>query len=346
MQAGAVAEEVFAANPRHPGAAHYLIHSYDDPVHAPLGLRAARVYAEIAPAASHAQHMISHIYVALGLWAESVESNIKSFEVSRERVERKGLSVDDLNFHSFHWLQYSYLQLGEWDKARSMLQQMHGYAQQSGSRRARGYYAAMRASWLVETGDTEVPPSLGTENVGRAAAADLFATGYRALTSGNKEGATAAMDVLDELLGKEAPDSSDPVAHERHQIIRVMADSLRAQMAGSEGRGEEARRLLAEATAIEGSMPLEYGPPSIVKPSLELYGEFLLDSGDAANAVSQFQSALERAPRRRAALWGLAQAAAATENLDLQRASCDELARILIGADERVGSPSVCPTSP
>ena len=78
MRAAAVAEEVFAKNPLHPGAAHYLIHSYDDPIHAPLGLRAARIYAEVAPAASHAQHMISHIYVALGHWEESVDANVKS----------------------------------------------------------------------------------------------------------------------------------------------------------------------------------------------------------------------------------------------------------------------------
>jgi tetratricopeptide (TPR) repeat protein len=111
MRAGAVAEEVFAVNPRHPGAAHYLIHSYDDPVHAPLGLRAARVYAEIAPAATHAQHMISHIYVALGRWQESVAANVKSYQVSVERAEQKNLGVDARNYHALHWLQYSHLQL-------------------------------------------------------------------------------------------------------------------------------------------------------------------------------------------------------------------------------------------
>ena len=85
-------------------ALHYLIHSYDDPVHAPLGLRAARVYAQVAPAASHAQHVISHIYVALGRWKDSVTANETSFAVAAERRERKGLGVDALNFHALHWL--------------------------------------------------------------------------------------------------------------------------------------------------------------------------------------------------------------------------------------------------
>ncbi|NOR40080.1 MAG: hypothetical protein GQ537_02580, partial [Gammaproteobacteria bacterium] len=84
MRAAAILEEVFAKQPRHPGAAHYLIHSYDDQVHAPLGLRAARVYATIAPAASHAQHMISHIYTSLGMWDEVVKANITAVRVSEE----------------------------------------------------------------------------------------------------------------------------------------------------------------------------------------------------------------------------------------------------------------------
>lgn len=347
MRAAAVVEEVFAINPRHPGAAHYLIHSYDDPVHAPLGLRAARVYAEIAPAASHAQHMISHIYVALGQWADSVDSNIQSFEVSRERAERKGLGVDDLNFHAFHWLQYSYLQLGQWDKALEMLKQMHEYALESGSMRARGYYASMRASWLVETGDTGIPPSLGGENTGpTSAAADLFATGYRALTSGDQERAVAALEPLDALLAASSPSSSDSVATERHQVIQVMALSLQAQVALAEGGEQEALDLLAEATSIEESMALEYGPPSIVKPSNELFGEVLLKLGDPVDAAVRFKKALERAPRRRASLWGMAQAAATTGDAPILTASCSELASILENADEVVGFPSVCQRSP
>jgi len=343
MQAGAVAEEVFAVNPRHPGAAHYLIHSYDDPVHAPLGLRAARVYADIAPAASHAQHMISHIYVALGRWADSVESNIVSFEVSRRRVERKGLGVDAFNYHALHWLQYSYLQLGQWEKARELLEQMHEYALESGSMRARGYYAAMRASWLVETGNTHIPPTLGIETTGpTSAAADLFASGYRALTSGDKDGAVVALEQLDGLLGAAASSTSNPVGAEQHQVTEVMKKSLQAQIALAQGHKQEARNLLVDATAIEEAMPLEYGPPAVVKPSSELFGEVLLQTGEPVEAAGQFEKALLRAPRRRASLWGLAQAAATTGDVPVLEASCTELEGILVGADAIVGLPAVC----
>ena len=86
MKAASIAEEVFAKQPKHPGAAHYLIHSYDDQIHAPLGLRAAREYSKIAPAASHAQHMVSHIYSSLGMWDEVVEANITAVKVSEDSM--------------------------------------------------------------------------------------------------------------------------------------------------------------------------------------------------------------------------------------------------------------------
>jgi tetratricopeptide (TPR) repeat protein len=330
MQAGAVAEEVFAVNPRHPGAAHYLIHSYDDPVHAPLGLRAARVYAEIAPAASHAQHMISHIYVALGDWANSVESNIKSFEVSRERVDRMKHGVDDLNYHAFHWLEYSYLQMAQFDKAKPMVERMREYAQESESLKALSYYADMRASWIVETGGHDAPESIDTENMwDTSAARDLFATGISALATQDSAGARKALEELTRLLQGLTPDPDNKVDVETHQIVQVMTDSLRAVVAWTEGNKDEAIALLAEATAIEGSLALEYGPPSIVKPSNELFGEVLLAAGQPEAAAEQFELALLRAPRRRLSLLGLAQAAAATGDLATHERTCGVLAEIL-----------------
>ena len=90
------------------GAAHYLVHSYDDPVHAALGLRAARVYAKIAPAASHALHMPSHVFVSLGMWDEAVSSNVDSWAAAEARVERKNLGLEDRGYHSLLWLEYAY----------------------------------------------------------------------------------------------------------------------------------------------------------------------------------------------------------------------------------------------
>ena len=113
MKAAAVAEEVFDANPRHPGAAHYLIHAYDDPVHAPLGLRPARVYADIAPAASHALHMPSHIYLALGMWDEVAALNERSYEAARAASDRRGEALNGHGWHALWWWHYAATQLGD-----------------------------------------------------------------------------------------------------------------------------------------------------------------------------------------------------------------------------------------
>ena len=137
MQAAAVAEEVFAKNPRHPGAAHYLIHCYDDPVHAPLGMRAARVYSKIAPAAVHALHMPSHIFFAMGMWEEAVASNEQSWAASVERAKRKGLSASDHSFHALSWLEYAYLQLGRRSDARRTLSSWKPTRRTAAARRPR-----------------------------------------------------------------------------------------------------------------------------------------------------------------------------------------------------------------
>jgi tetratricopeptide (TPR) repeat protein len=350
MRAGAVAEEVFAANPDHPGAAHYLIHSYDDPVHAPLGLRAARVYARIAPAASHAQHMISHIYVALGQWPESVDANVKSFAVSVERRARKDQGVDALNYHSLQWLEYSYLQLGRFKEARSKLEDMTGYARESNSPRALWYHAAMRAAWIVETGGQTAPAEISPgETQVTGAAADLFASGYAALIRGDQAAARQAAQSLSKrhdsaasghLCGQRS--SYEETSRRDLIVAQVMQDSLLALIALEEGQTETALALLDKATSAEGDLPMEFGPPIIVKPSHELYGEVLLKLGRPLEARDMFQQALARAPRRSLALAGLARAARELGDLPGASSACAELASIYNGADEGTRRPAAC----
>jgi tetratricopeptide (TPR) repeat protein len=351
MRAGAVAEEVFAANPDHPGAAHYLIHSYDDPVHAPLGLRAARVYARIAPAASHAQHMISHIYVALGEWPESVDANVKSFAVSVDRRARKNLGVDALNYHSLQWLEYSYLQLGRFQEARGRLEEMTRYARQSNSPRALWYHAAMRAAWIVETGGQTAPPEMRPDETQvTGAVADLFASGYAALKGGDLDLARQSAERMGErhdsaasghLCGQRS--SYEETSRKDLIVAQVMQDSLRALIALEQGETDAALQLLDQATSAEGDLPLEFGPPIIVKPSHELYGEVLLKLGRPLEARDMFLQALARAPRRSLALAGLARAARELGDLSGASSACAELASIYNGADEGARRPAACP---
>jgi tetratricopeptide (TPR) repeat protein len=319
MRAAAVAEEVYAQNPQHPGAAHYLIHSYDDPVHAPLGLRAARAYAQIAPAASHAQHMISHIYTALGQWDEVIEANQKAVAVSEERLRRKGQPLDRRSHHALLWLEYGYLQQGRFEEARQTLAIMADDASAKPDLGNLWHYAQMRAAYIVadpSRSDALPPMELAGVALG-AVAADTLATGLEALTRGDIEAAgeaagrmRIARETAEKTAIEEGKNAYDGANDESELVVaRIMEQELEALILYAEGKTAEALALLTEATTAEGARPLEYGPPSVVKPSHELLGEMLLTLGRPAEAQVQFAKALERAPRRTLSIIGLARAA-------------------------------------
>ena len=212
MRAAALVEQVYAKNPQHPGAAHYLIHAYDDPVHAPLGLRFADAYSKIAPAASHALHMPSHIYVAMGMWDESAAINERSVKAADARRDEKKLDVDARGFHALLWLVYSYTQQGRYDEARAVLAQMETAAKESGSERTRSHLVLARAAWLIETrkwGEAKAP--VMAKGLPRdVAVADLFAIGFAALRSGNRAAGSAALQQMAALM-ESAPVNLAPV---------------------------------------------------------------------------------------------------------------------------------------
>src|ERR1700704_5912252 len=120
MRAAAVLEEIFPEHPRHPGVVHYLIHCYDDPIHAPLGLRAARIYSKVAPEAAHAQHMTSHIFLSLGMWDDVVKANETAMAVVNRERQKVGKEPSWCG-HINEWLEYGYLQQGRIEDARRIL---------------------------------------------------------------------------------------------------------------------------------------------------------------------------------------------------------------------------------
>jgi tetratricopeptide (TPR) repeat protein len=212
MRAAAIVEQVYARNPQHPGAAHYLIHAYDDPIHAPLGLRYADAYSKIAASASHALHMPSHIYVALGMWDESASINERSVKAADLRRDAKKLDVDQRGFHALLWLVYSYAQQGRYEDARGVMAQMEAAAKESGSVRTRTHLALARAAWLVESRKWgEVKPPLAAKDLPRdAAIAELFANGLASARTGNRAGIANAMQQMAALM-EEAPVNGAPV---------------------------------------------------------------------------------------------------------------------------------------
>lgn len=332
MRAAAVVEEVFAKNPKHPGAAHYLIHSYDDPVHAPLGLRAARVYAGLAPAAEHALHMPSHIFLALGMWAETAASNEDSFQAAEARVKEQGQSSERRGYHAMLWLHYAYLQQGRFEEASQLLDSIQRDLEEHPSVRTRSHYVQMRAQEIVATREwEELRPSTSLDGLRDGlAATDHFATGYAAVHQGQLIEAKAALAALEELA---------PATPEKKEDTDLEVEVYRLELAGliavADRRGEEGLEQLLEAASLEEQAPFGFGPPLPVKPAHELLGEYLTKKRRFEAAKEHYEKALERAPRRASSLRGLAEVLCARGGRDAASAVLATLAQVGERADQR-----------
>ncbi len=318
MKAASIAEEVFAKQPKHPGAAHYMIHSYDDQIHAPLGLRAAREYSKIAPNAAHAQHMVSHIYTSLGMWDEVIAANRNSVRVSEESMQRAGREQARRSKHALHWLQYALLQQGRFDEARETLQMMEedAVALPVGSNlRHAGY---MRASYAVEGPHGErILPQTDTSELGLYdVALECFSTAFLAIVNGDPETAHGELASLDmeidaaQVLSVEEGlhESDTGESEEDYLLASVIARQIDALLKFRRGETEEALVLMMSASEAESSQPMYYGPPHVPKPSNELTGEMLLSLGRPEEAITYFTESLNRSTARTQSLLGLARA--------------------------------------
>jgi tetratricopeptide (TPR) repeat protein len=328
MQAAAALEESFAAHPNHPGLVHYLIHSYDDPTHAPLGLRAARRYSSIAPAAPHALHMTSHIYLAAGMWDDVVAANEQATRVAAERARKLGRAPGGCG-HANMWLMYGYLQQGRPADARRILDACrvnatgaHGLSVRSAEEDpldpdniAAGSYIQMWSRYLL---DSEWDEALARDDVplGDLAAPKLtraFVLAWHAAWTTTD--AAALRDRLAEVAQARS-DLLKAIATRRDEAqtyrfrSAVLESEIRALVLRADRRTDEALKLLREAATVEDAMPVEFGPPFVDKPAHELLGDLLLADGQASEAVAEYRTALTHAPNRAASLLGLARAAA------------------------------------
>ena len=313
MQAAAISQEIFQRNPKHPGAAHYIIHSFDDPDHAILSLPAARAYAKIAPSAAHALHMPSHIFVQLGMWDDVVASNIVAYKAAVDLAEAKKLPRGREDFHTLSWLQYAYLQQGKFDDAQRCVDQAKAVADKDPAPNVRDGYASMKARQITETEKWEkLALAGGPVRDGGApgydgSAAYVFAAGASALNLGDFATANLAIEKL-KAMRTQAESGSNAY---RAKPFAIMEKELTAVLTFKETKdAAAAERLIKEATQIELSMDAPSGPADPIKPSFELYGNVLLELNRPAEAAAQFQQALTRMPNRRAALKGLERATA------------------------------------
>jgi tetratricopeptide (TPR) repeat protein len=324
QQAGAIAEKVFARNPRHPGAAHYLLHAYDHVTMAAKALPAARAYAKIAPAASHALHMPAHAFLQMGFWDEAAATDEASWNASIAWAKRRGLPITSRDFHSLSWLQYEWTQQGRFAKTKEAIafvdQAMkapspksqassplhsggHGYGEQSeigrGSNEAalRNDRGSMRARYIIESERwQEMKGQTSFDNI-----EELFAMGISAVYLAD---AARVRSVIDEFRKAAAP--TQPA--ELREQAEVMLREMEALDLFAQGRHADAFATMDRAAALQARMPKPIGRPFPVKDVNELYGELLLQVSRPKEAIAWFDRALARTPNRSRALLGLARA--------------------------------------
>jgi pentatricopeptide repeat protein len=311
--AAQIAKEVLQRNPRHPGALHYLIHAYDDPEHAGMAISTADKYSVVAPEAGHALHMPTHIYLAIGMWDKVVSSNIDSWQASVNRKARKGLNNQALNYHSFFWLAYGYLQQGETEKAKKMVEEMRDYCAALPAPVARSYMIQLKTTYAVAVNDftgsvSDINFKQDDLNISTRAV-NYFMKGMQAFY---KKDAVSLDSVIQKMTAERLIDKERAaggigicgnVNAEKPTMLdvqqaEVMELQLKAMQARLKNNVAGTEQYLKDAVALESSISYSYGPPSIVKPSWELYGEWLLENGRPKEALTQFELSLKAAPKR------------------------------------------------
>ena len=354
-EAAEIAEKVFARNKNHPGALHYLIHAYDDPISAHLGLEAADLFAKVAPAASHALHMPSHIYVAKGMWDKVVSSNEASADAAEKRRLRKKLNLQARGYHALWWLHYGYLQQGRVKAALKLLKSMEQDTKKEETARTKFHLTSMRAAFLVETnqwqhevGDIKIRSS--TMNI-RLATTDQFILGMKSVRNGDINIAKNALIEIGKIIKYKSNDKLDrnltQCLRDKINKVRelppphviaamVMEKELEAIILFEEDGKDEALMIMELATEGEDNMAFMFGPPVIVKPSHELYGEMLLAANLPKKAREQFEKALERAPNRTLSLIGLARSAHQSNDEKTVQQTKEIIHKILAQADTKI----------
>ena len=295
----------FLKNPNHPGVAHYLIHAADAPQLAPLGLTAARRYAQIAPATPHALHMPSHIFARLGLWQDDIQSNLAALEAARHPVS---MHVGGENqVHSMEFLEYAYLQVGADQKAEQMVREQSAIGYEQVDKNLVDYLDRTRASspamYFLEMRQwkdaAELKPDLHAQPFNQAVIywAHAVAAGHLHNTADARE-AVRQFDAMVEATKK------GPQAF-RAQHLEVKHDEAAAWAAFTENRNDEALRLLkgvADRQDIEGKGEIEL-------PAREMLADMLLEMGRPQDALVEYEKSLKTDPNRFNGLAGAAKAA-------------------------------------
>ena len=325
VRAGAIGLKLFKDNNDHPGAVHYTIHAFDDPIHAPLALEAAYRFAEIAPAVSHARHMPTHIFIQHGMWDYVSGHNQSAYDAARE-LWQPGDPMGDAT-HALDWGQYGDLQRGDYEKARLWIQRIEkmasgtflegGPSDEGGQARPSGAVPLLKARYIVDTEEWAVLP-VTDESSGH----ELLAAGLSAARTGDRDALEAAAAALDA--------DADGYAGVMHKQVAALLEADRGNEAG-------ARRLMDQAVETVEAMAPPRGAANPIKPVHELYGEILAGFGAHEDAAAMFETSLMRMPNRPRSLLGLARASVETGDFERAGEAYEKLTQVWAGRTSFAG---------
>ncbi len=316
-----IAQGILKENSKHPGALHYLIHSYDDPGHATMALDAAHAYSKVAPDASHALHMPSHIFVAMGMWDNVIASNIDSYQASINRMTLKELDNDARGYHAFHWLEYGYLQNNQKQEAKAMVEEMQVFVAEKPSPRARVHLVFLKGTYLAETNEwnsdiADIPVDISDLNIS-VRSQYHFLEGMKAYNNSDAEKLEQVISTMENDIDRDSfvlANGSSNLCSNVSRAEATQTDLVESQIRVNQLKGVQANAssnfILAEehflkSIAIENSISYSYGPPHIQKPTHELYADWLLAQQRYDEAEAQYKIALKLAPKRRLLMIGI-----------------------------------------
>ena len=324
MKSAAVLEEYLPKYPDHPGVLHYMIHSYDDPVHAPLGMRAARRYGDIAGDAPHALHMTSHIFIASGMWPEVIAANRKSFEVQSRLNAAAGRPAPPCS-HGSSWENYAYIQQGRLDESANFLQFCAARIKdRAPDTNALEHLELMRAQYILGSerwNDAAVsmpaPPAQFSNALITYHYASAIASVKRNDLAQAEEHRAALIAAHQNLKNSLVKENHPNLSYE--QRAAVMEQQVAAVLLLANGKQDAALATLTKARDLEAQIPYEFGPPFVEKPSTELLAEAQLAHHRAGDAVTNLRDQLTRTPGRLQTLRDLRTAAQSIGDHDTEK---------------------------
>lgn len=334
-RAAAILNPLFARYPQHPGLAHYIIHATDSPRLAHLGLTAARRYARIAPAAPHAQHMPSHIFIRLGYWDETIASNLAAYRSGMAHARALGISPVGEQLHALDYAVYACLQEGRDSAAREMVSTAQRL-EVPPSKTLVGDYnrIAMAARLPLETGNWKSAasfPVAGSGGLGTEIMLSRFTRAIGAARSGNLAAAREEVAVLDSL-------ANDLAARKEGYWSRVTAIKRDAAFAwvklaeGDTTGGLALARAASDSEAVTDKHPVT---PAELLPAQELEADMLLLAGRFAEARKAYRGTLEREPGRARSLFGMARAAELAGDRSAAQAGYRKFVRLMSAGEGR-----------